>query len=89
MLSTLFARPLQHVAKVSEAAVRVVALLVFALVVAIPALVILIAAVFRDDSQDYANVFLGHIAEIFKTITPVQSTIGAAQLQTPDGDVSD
>jgi hypothetical protein len=76
---------LQQVAKVSEAAVRVVALVVFALLVVIPAVIILTAAVFKKDAQDYANVFPGHVVDIFRTITPVHQMSDEAQPPTPGG----
>jgi hypothetical protein len=59
---------LPQLAKVGDAAVRVVALVVVALAIVIPLVIVLLVAVFKKDAQDYAYALLNGTAELFKTI---------------------
>jgi hypothetical protein len=61
-------RSLQHVARVADAAVRLVALLIVALVLVVPSVVVLLTALFKADAREYAGLLLDRMIDLFKTI---------------------
>ena len=63
-------RSLQHVARVADAAVRLVALLIVALVLVVPSVVVLLTALFKADAREYAGLLLDRMIDLFKTILP-------------------
>jgi len=58
----------QQLAKVADAVVRVVALLIVASALVPPLLVIQLAGLFSKGTQEYADALLARMIELFKTI---------------------
>ena len=59
---------LQQAARVADATVRLVALVVVALALVLPLLVILLVALFKESAQDYAYAVLGRVVDLFGVI---------------------